>query len=80
MPIFTRSYQKISSWAASKARNHKSDTPDNATRSDSAGDTGPRSGRLLSKSLLGSGGIENDRQSDNTQMLELNFIRHSSDA
>ena len=78
MPIFSRSYQKVSSWAASKARNHKSDTPDEATRFDSARDTGPRSGRLLSKTLLRSGGIEIDGHSDDTQMLESNSIRHSS--
>ena len=76
MPIFTRSYQKLSSWAVSKARDHKINSDDDVIRLSSNGNTTPGPKRIPSRSPLGSGRIESDGHSGMTQMLELDFMEH----
>ena len=75
MPIFTRSYQKLASWAVSKARDHKTNTGDEVIGLGN-GNTTPGPKRTPSRSPLGSGRIESDGHSDMTQMLELDFMEH----
>lgn len=74
MPIFTRSYSKISSWAAFKARDRKTDTSNKVIRLGSSDGTTPQPKRMSLRIPLGDGTIESDRESDTTHMLELDFI------
>ena len=81
MPLFTTSYQKISSWAASRAHHHhhhhrKSNTSDESTKLGSSdGETSPTK-RASFSSPLGNCGIESDGHGDETHMLGLDFMKH----
>lgn len=81
IPIFTRSYDRFSSWAASKARDHKTNTSDQVIRLDSNDGTTAKPKRtMFLRSPLGDDRNESERQSGTTHILELDFVERSREA
>lgn len=80
MPLFTTYYEKISSWAASRAHHHRKTNPSNEMTKlgSSDGEISPTK-RASYSSPLGNGGIESDGHSDETHMLGLDFMRYSGE-